>query len=46
MTFRFIICALDFPGPRLPTAAERFCYTARHRAGAMYTHNLLHFARR
>jgi hypothetical protein len=30
MTSRFVTCAPIFPGPRLRTAAERFCYTARH----------------
>jgi hypothetical protein len=45
MTFRTVKCPLVFPRTRLQTAAERFCYTARHRGGVMYTHNLLHFAR-
>ena len=29
MIFCFISCAAVFPGPRMRTAAERFCYTAR-----------------
>lgn len=30
MIFRFTPCAPIFPKRRLRTAAERFCYTARH----------------
>jgi hypothetical protein len=30
MISRFLACAPVFAGPRLRTAAEWFCYTARH----------------
>jgi hypothetical protein len=45
MTLRFTKHAPVSPGAGLRTGVERFCYTARHQTAAMYTDNLLRFAR-